>query len=229
MCIVADIRALLIDLDGVLLHWPPEATRQAELAGGLPDGAIARAAFDPELLRAAITGRVPDEQWRAAALARLEREHPGADARRAVAVWSASAGVPDEAAVLLVRRVRLRAGVVLVTYATSRLGADLGLLGLRDAFDGVVSSFEVGAAKPDPAIFHAALRLAGIPAHAATFVDDSAANVVGAAAVGIAGHLHLGPADLRAHLVCWGLLAAGLGPLSEIFLGYPQRPTETRE
>lgn len=48
-----------------------------------------------------------------------------------------------------------------------------GLLGL---LDGVVSSAVAGAAKPDPALFEAALRVAGCDAPAALHVGDSLEN-----------------------------------------------------
>ncbi len=205
---MAEIRALLIDLDGVLRRWPPEVTRRAELAGGLPAGAIARAAFAPQLLRPAITGRVSDEEWRASLVARLHCEHPDADVRGAVAAWSDSAGIAEEPAIGLVRRIRLRAPVVLVTNATSRLAADLDRLGLTGAFDAVVSSSEVGTAKPDPAILQVALRSVDVAAHAAAFVDDSAANVAAAEALGMAGHIYRELIAMREHLLRCGLLDA---------------------
>jgi putative hydrolase of the HAD superfamily len=59
-------------------------------------------------------------------------------------------------------------------------------LGLEDEFDHVLLSFEVGAAKPDPAIYREALdRLGGPPPARTVFVDDQARYCDGAAAVGI--------------------------------------------
>jgi len=58
-------------------------------------------------------------------------------------------------------------------------------LGLEREVDAVVLSFEVGAAKPDPAIYLAALdRLAAQPAET-VFVDDQATYCDGAAALGM--------------------------------------------
>jgi putative hydrolase of the HAD superfamily len=60
--------------------------------------------------------------------------------------------------------------------------------GLRPLVDAVVTSAELGVAKPDPAIFAHALELAGgVPAAEALHVgDDVAADVEGARAAGIA-------------------------------------------
>lgn len=59
-------------------------------------------------------------------------------------------------------------------------------LGLEGEFDHVLLSFEVGAAKPDPAIYEEALdRLGQMDPGRAVFVDDQARYCDGAAAVGM--------------------------------------------
>jgi putative hydrolase of the HAD superfamily len=58
--------------------------------------------------------------------------------------------------------------------------------GLTRNIDGVVTSAACGVAKPDPFVFQAALRLAGVDAAAAVHVGDSVAeDVVGARAAGV--------------------------------------------
>ncbi|HEX2702933.1 MAG TPA: HAD-IA family hydrolase [Solirubrobacteraceae bacterium] len=58
--------------------------------------------------------------------------------------------------------------------------------GLRDLLDGVVCSAEVGRAKPDPAVFHAALDLVGLPPELVVHIGDSLEeDVAGARAAGI--------------------------------------------
>lgn len=62
----------------------------------------------------------------------------------------------------------------------------LARCGLADAFDGVVTSAGSGARKPDPAIFGAALELAGCSADEALHVGDTLEeDVAGAGAAGI--------------------------------------------
>jgi putative hydrolase of the HAD superfamily len=62
----------------------------------------------------------------------------------------------------------------------------LGPTGLLDLVDGVVTSAEAGAAKPDPAVFRKALELAGVDGAGAVHVGDSLDNdVAGARALGI--------------------------------------------
>jgi putative hydrolase of the HAD superfamily len=66
----------------------------------------------------------------------------------------------------------------------------LGPTGLLELVDGVVTSADVGAAKPDPVVFERALALAGVEAREALHVGDSLGNdVEGAIAAGIRGVL----------------------------------------
>ncbi|MEX2202637.1 MAG: HAD family hydrolase [Actinomycetota bacterium] len=58
-------------------------------------------------------------------------------------------------------------------------------LGLYDEADAVILSFEVGAAKPSPEIYRAALERLDVEAEDALFVDDQAGYCDGAAALGI--------------------------------------------
>jgi glucose-1-phosphatase len=53
------------------------------------------------------------------------------------------------------------------------------------AFDWAIVSYEVGSMKPDPEIYAAAIRRAGVAPHEVFFTDDRFENVEGARAVGI--------------------------------------------
>jgi len=58
--------------------------------------------------------------------------------------------------------------------------------GLRELLDGVVCSSDVGRAKPDPAVFHAALELVGLPPERVVHIGDGPEeDVAGARAAGI--------------------------------------------
>jgi putative hydrolase of the HAD superfamily len=200
-------RALLIDLDGVIRIWRTQEDPAAEAAFGLPPGAVRRVAFAPQRLLPVITGRISDEAWRDQIRARLAGEFPDADAAGAVAWWSSPYGEVDTAVVEMVAACRRRATVVLVTNATSRLPDDLRRLGLDTAFDHVINSSSVGAAKPHPAIFHAALAAARAAVADVLFVDDTPGHIEAARDLGIAGHHYAGPEGLRDALRTWGLLA----------------------
>jgi putative hydrolase of the HAD superfamily len=205
------IQALLIDLDGVIRTWRSQDDPEAERGFGLPAGAIRRAAFAPERLLPAITGQVADSIWREQVAAALARHFPGADAAGAVRWWSAMPGEVDRDVLELVAACQQRVCVVLVTNATSRLPDDLRHLGLDTAFDHVINSSAVGAAKPDAAIFAAALAAAGVDAPNALFVDDTPGHVAAARRLGICGYQYTNAARLREVLQGHGLLPAG-GP-----------------
>lgn len=194
------IGALLIDLDGVVRLWDPQLDWAIEQECGLAPGALRQAAFAPDLLTAAITGQCRDEAWRRLVAERLSLTVPAAAAEKAVQLWSTPAGAINPAVLELVRQCRQRVKVVLVTNATSRLTADLQQLGLLDEFDLIVNSSEIGYAKPQPEIFHAALAQVGCNATEALFIDDSAGNVAAAQQLGLAGHHYQTVAALEAEL-----------------------------
>jgi epoxide hydrolase-like predicted phosphatase len=60
---------------------------------------------------------------------------------------------------------------------------------LDELFDVVVDSSEVGLRKPNPAIYHHALELLGVPPGRAVFLDDAEGNVAGAVRAGLAAVL----------------------------------------
>ncbi len=73
-------------------------------------------------------------------------------------------------------------------------------------FQGILISGEVGIAKPDPRIFQALLAQVGRPAEECLLIDDSAANIAAAQALGFqAIHFH-SPAQLADGLARRGLL-----------------------
>lgn len=101
-----------------------------------------------------------------------------------MATWTHVAAVSGAQQAL--RRLRPRYRLIVTTNAADSGGdqihAALARVGLDDLVDGVVTSREVGACKPDPAFFRAALRAActGRPLarHRAVMVGDSWENDV---------------------------------------------------
>jgi putative hydrolase of the HAD superfamily len=75
----------------------------------------------------------------------------------------------------------------------------LGPTGIMELVDGLVTSAEVGAPKPDPRVFERALTIAGVPPERAIHVGDKVDNdVQGAAAAGMRGILLQREGDLPA-------------------------------
>ncbi|MGD9957839.1 HAD family hydrolase [Nocardioides sp.] len=84
-------------------------------------------------------------------------------------------------------------------------------LGYDELFDESFYSCELGAAKPAPAFFEAAVRTIGVDPHQVLFVDDLAVNVAAARDVGLVAEqwtLVDGIGRLRARLTELGLLVA---------------------
>ncbi|HYI37527.1 MAG TPA: HAD family hydrolase [Thermoleophilaceae bacterium] len=194
-----EIRAVLFDALGTLVRLEPPAPRlRAELrrATGVDVGdEAAERGFAAEI------GFYLENHMRGGDEAGLEalrddcaavlHEALGVEGldRRAVRAGMLAAltftAFPD--AVPALRAVRAAGlGAVVVSNWDRSLAGALDRAGLGDLVDGVVSSAEVGRAKPAPEPFRAGLELAGVPAAEALFVGDSAdTDVEGAEAAGI--------------------------------------------
>ncbi|WP_228080963.1 HAD-IA family hydrolase [Streptomyces profundus] len=193
--------AVLCDLDGVLRHWDPGLMSGLDAEFGLPDGALAAAAFHADRLVPAVTGAITDEAWREAVAVHLTPACGAPERARAlVAAWTDTPGSVDGEALALLTRARRQVPVVLVTNATTRLDADLAALGLTGAVDAVVNSAREGVAKPDPGIFLVAAARAGVAVDRCLFVDDTLGHVTAAQRLGMTAVHHRGIADLRAAL-----------------------------
>jgi putative hydrolase of the HAD superfamily len=86
--------------------------------------------------------------------------------------WRVLPGVRETAATLRARGYRL----AVLSNWDSRLHRVLAETGLRPLFDHVLISSELGAEKPDPAIFRAAERVLGVAPDACLHVGDSRAH-----------------------------------------------------
>lgn len=79
-------------------------------------------------------------------------------------------------------------------------------------FDGILVSGEEGMMKPDPAIYRLLLSRYGLDAARTVFIDDTAPNVVAAAAVGLKALRFHDAAQLRRDLAAAGISIGGAGP-----------------
>ncbi len=181
----------------------------AEAAFGLPAGAVGEVAFAPALLSAAVTGRISDERWRAQVVGELAGRFGRAAAVGAVARWSASVGEVDEEVLAVVRGLRARCRVGLLSNATTRLRGDLARLGLVVEVDEVFNTAELGVAKPDPEVFRVVCARLQVEPGQCGFVDDTAGHVAAAEAVGLVGHRYVSPAGLARFLTEHGLWSDG--------------------
>lgn len=73
-------------------------------------------------------------------------------------------------------------------------------------FRDIIVSGDEKLTKPDAAIYHLTLQRLGLPAGAVLFIDDSAANIAAADALGFQTHHFTDPDALRPRLIAEGLL-----------------------
>jgi putative hydrolase of the HAD superfamily len=195
-------RAVLLDALGTLVELQPPAPRLQRLlrdAGFEVSEEQATAGFmaeiayyldhhldgsDPERLER-LRDRCADEMRRALGIDDLDH----ATARRAMLGALEFTAYPDVEPALRDLRDRGMTVVIASNWDCS-LPEWLRPAGILELVDGVVTSAEVGAAKPSPRVFERALGIAGVEPGEALHVGDKVDNdIEGAAAAGIRGVL----------------------------------------
>ncbi|MES2754640.1 MAG: HAD family phosphatase [Pseudomonadota bacterium] len=197
---------VIFDVGNVLYRWEPERLYEALV----PDPAA----------RAHLLGNVVTTDWHfqhdagrpfAETCAELSAAHPQDAAL--IAAWGPRflesipgpvAGMPELVADLLARQVPL--------YAITNFSGEFWQpFVAREAafftpFRGIIVSGDEKVTKPDPAIYRLALDRFDLRAEEAVFIDDVAANVAGAQAVGMRGIVFTDAATLRTDLAALGLI-----------------------
>lgn len=190
--VVLDVLGTLIELESPAPALREEIKRRAGIDVGDERAAAAFAAEISYYLAHHIEGRdmeaVDDLRDRCAEEIRRTLTLDGFDhatAREAMLAALRFRAFPDVLPLLEVLKER---GVRIVAASNwdASLPEALERTGLAPYIDAAVSSAVVGAAKPDPAVFHAALECAGCEPHEAFHVGDSPdGDVEGARAAGI--------------------------------------------
>jgi putative hydrolase of the HAD superfamily len=199
-------RGLLVDYGGVLTTSIFESFEHFAAREGLPPRAVPTAFRDDPRTRALLvaleTGSVPLSEFEDGLATALGRPAERLTARLMADVRA------DERMLAAVRAARDQG--VATALVSNSWGADSYPRGLRDLFDGVVISGEAGVRKPSRAIYELGARAVRLePAHC-VFVDDLAANLEPAAALGMATVHHTHTATTIA--VLEELLGLGLEP-----------------
>jgi putative hydrolase of the HAD superfamily len=195
---------VVFDLGGVVLTWDPAA--------------IIASVFDDERERAIIrAGLFSDADW--AALDRdtlaphdaIERAaaRTGVPAARLAVLFDAipDALTPVDPVLELVAQVRAGGNQMFVLSNLHRASFERvrSTLGIFELFDGSVVSCEVGAAKPEPAIYQRLLDDFGLEPADTVFIDDMRVNLDGAAEFGMATVLFTDVARCRNELRAVGV------------------------
>ena len=179
------IRAVFFDLGGVIVRTEFQAPRQrlAERLGMEYDDLV-KIVFDSDSGYKATMGEISsDEHW-ASVIQRLKRP---ASELSAIRDEFFAGDIVDRTLLDYLRSLRGKYKTGLISNAWGDLRDYIVKEKFDDAFDKMIISAEVGAAKPEPKIFQIALEQLGVTPKEAVFVDDFLINIEGCEKVGIKG------------------------------------------
>jgi putative hydrolase of the HAD superfamily len=184
------VKGLLVDFGGVLTTNVFDSFKQFSRAEGLREDAVKQIFRERgeglALLRRLERGEITAAEFSDGFAPLLAVEADGLVERLFAGV------VPDEAMIDGVRQARaagIRTGLISNSWGEG-LAYDPALM--RELFDVVVISGEVGLHKPEPEIFRLAAHRLGVVPQECVFVDDLRENCAGAEAVGMTAILHRG-------------------------------------
>ena len=175
---------LYFDLGKVLINFSVERmlAQMGEVAGITADQAR-NSIFDAGLLRDAETGRLTGRRFYEA-FCDATHTRPDFDRLTAAATEIFDLNLPVLPIVAQLRQAGYPMGILSNTCDVHWEYCRRHYRIVSEGFGVYALSYEIGAAKPDAAIFHAAAELAGHRPEDIFFVDDIAGHVAGARAVG---------------------------------------------
>jgi epoxide hydrolase-like predicted phosphatase len=193
------IKAFLFDFGGVIVRTEDSSVRYAwDERLGLPHGSVERAVHHSDLWIQAQLGRVSEAAyWRG--VAELLYMH-GEDVE-ALRKDYFSGDRLNYRLIELIRELRAKDYPVgLLSNESLALESRLHALGIRDLFDHVFVSAQIGVMKPDTTAYRVALQALNVRPQDVLFVDDTLADVRAAQALGMRTILFRPETDLRAEL-----------------------------
>lgn len=183
------IRSLVFDLGGVLLNYDTEADTRALAEAGLPG--YSEWSSCPGLGQIAnlyLNGLMTEEEF----CKRIDTFcRPGtSDAAKLHSMQAVLSDIPDSRLKALRKlrekyRIYLLSNINHLSWEYSLEQFEKAGISPDECFDKIFLSFEMGIAKPDPAVFRRVLKDTGSKAEETLFLDDSAENIAAAAASGI--------------------------------------------
>ncbi len=178
----SDIKAIIFDVGGVLVRTADQSGRQKwESQLGLPPGGAEALVLNSEMGHRAQRGEISTEALWAWVLAHLELNEGLPQFRQDF--WGGD--VVDQSLVTLIRKLRRRYQLAIISNAMDSLTEMLAEYTLLDEFDLIIGSAYEGVMKPDPIIFKRTLQRLGVTPPESIFIDDSPINIAGAQALGI--------------------------------------------
>ena len=179
------VRAVFFDLGGVIVRTEYQSPRQrlAERLGMEYDDLV-RVVFDSPTAQKATVGEMTSAEHWDAVMKRLKR--PAAETQT-IRDEFFGGDIIDRDIIAFLRSLRGNYITGLISNAWSDLREYIVREKFDDAFDHMIISAEVGAAKPGARIYQVALEQAGVSPSEAVFVDDFFENIEGCEKVGIQG------------------------------------------
>lgn len=200
----APVKAVFFDIGGVLLRFDLGGLlKEIAWARGASAWKVAKMVWSRKLIDEVERGRLDGPDLLEAIQQETGYEGGFEDFRRA---WNGHFRLDQQVAALFRRAARR--GPAFLLSNTNPLHWDH--IRRRYAFareaTGAVLSHEVGARKPERAIYDAAVKLAGCAASECAFFDDLKENVAGAKAAGLRAFLYKDAARLEKDLSQLGIL-----------------------
>ena len=198
------IKAVFFDIGNVLLRFDiPAILKEISAALGRHPIAVARSLLDTKRISALERGEMSSDE-----LYRIFREELGyrGSFPKFKTLWCDHFTLERRTAALLKKVSRW-----VPTYLLSNTHAlHYDFIKTKYAFTkcvrGAALSHELGMRKPEPRIFKAALKMAGVRPSQAVFIDDLEPNVEAARKAGLQAIRYRGPEDLRRRLESLGVL-----------------------
>jgi 2-haloacid dehalogenase len=200
------VAAVVFDLGKVLIDWDPRYLYQKYF----PDDGAAMERFLAEVCSMAWHTRCDAGVPMADNVSALAAQYPEHAALIAAweAEWPAMFRGPIEGTVRLLEALDARGTPLfaITNYPGDKWAHGLAQFPFLRRFRDVLVSGIEKLAKPDPAVFRLSVERFGITPAATLFIDDLAANVAAAAALGFQVHHFAGPEGLADELARKGLL-----------------------
>src|SRR5918996_3230138 len=179
------IKAVFFDLGGVIVRTEFQAPRQ-QLADrlGMDYDDLVKIVFDSDSGIKATIGEISSDDHWDSVLKRLNRP-----TSELVAIRNEffAGDILDRTLLDYIRSLRGKYKTGLISNAWGDLRDFILREKFDDAFDKMIISAEVGAAKPEAKIFKIALEQFGVKPNEAVFVDDFLINIEGCEKVGMKG------------------------------------------
>lgn len=203
------IAGVVFDMGGVLTVDPFEACRGYADDLGIPTDTFVDQLRGPMFADVEMGVRSVRDFLKSACGEVTERHRVAVDIRRLADCLAAGQRVRPEMVELVTDLANrgVRVGLLTNNAKEARSWWNSGVLPVH-RFAAIVDSSEVGARKPDPAIFVETARRMGCRANELLYFDDTEENVAGAALVGLVAMLFTDSAECRRIIEQQGLISA---------------------